>query len=104
MKIYALEPNSTKFCIHNQWAPKRLKIQKLTFQNRVGKKYENLCPLTKFNQICIHNQWAPKRLKIQKLTFQNGEGKNMKIYALEPNSTKFVYIISGSPKDQKCKN
>ena len=30
MKILALlVPNSTKFCIHNQWAPRSLKMQKL---------------------------------------------------------------------------
>ena len=36
MKIYALEPNSTKFCIHSQWATRRLKMQKLTAQNGGG--------------------------------------------------------------------
>ena len=38
MKIYALEPNSTKFCIHNQWAARRLKMQKLTAQKEGGQK------------------------------------------------------------------
>ena len=44
MKIEALEPNSTKFCIYNQWAPRSLKMQKL-------EKNENLVPCTKLNQI-----------------------------------------------------
>ena len=29
MKILALGPNSTKFCIHNLWATRRLEMQKL---------------------------------------------------------------------------
>ena len=33
MKIFALGPNSSKFYIHNQWATRRLKMQKLTTQN-----------------------------------------------------------------------
>ena len=50
MKISALEPNSTKFCIHNQWATKRLKMQKLTGQNgEGGEKNKNLGPCTKLN-------------------------------------------------------
>ena len=33
MKILALEPNSTKFCIHNLWAYRELEMQKLSTQN-----------------------------------------------------------------------
>ena len=45
MKIYALEPNSTKFCIHNQLAPRSLKMLKLTAQNGGGGvKNKNLSP------------------------------------------------------------
>ena len=33
MKILALEPNSTKFCIHNLGAYREREMQKLTTQN-----------------------------------------------------------------------
>ena len=36
IKIWPLEPNTTKFCIHNQWAPRTLKMQKQTVQNGRG--------------------------------------------------------------------
>ena len=38
--------------LHNQWAPRSLKVQKLPAQNEGGgAKNESLCPWTKFNQI-----------------------------------------------------
>ena len=36
MKILALGPNSTKFCIHNLLATRRLEMQKLTTKNGGG--------------------------------------------------------------------
>ena len=38
MKILALEPNRTKFCIHNLWAYRELEMQKITTQNGGGLK------------------------------------------------------------------
>ena len=50
MKILALDPNETKFCIHNLGAYREVEMQKLTTQNG-GSKNENSCPWTKLNQI-----------------------------------------------------
>ena len=36
MKALAFRLNSTKFCTHNQWAPRSIKMQKPTAQNGGG--------------------------------------------------------------------
>ena len=66
MKIYALEPNSNKFCIQNQWTTRRLKMHKLTAQNGGMEKNENLGPCTKLNQKCMVKStgWPPQNVSI----------------------------------------
>ena len=65
MKIKALEPNPTKFCIHNLWATRRLKMQKLTAKMGGGGN-KNLGPYTKLIQKSMENSsgWLHQNVSI----------------------------------------
>ena len=75
MKILAIGANSTKSCIYNLWATRRLEMQKLTLQNgRKGKKMKILSLGANSTKFFIHNLWASRELEMQKLTTQNWRG------------------------------
>ena len=64
MKILALGPNSTKFCIHNLWASRELEMQKITTQNGgEGQKMKILSLGPNSYKFYTHNLWATRRLR-----------------------------------------
>ena len=72
MKILALEPNWTKFCIHNLWAYRELEIQKLSTQNGGEFKKWKFLPLKQTEPNFVYIICGPIELEIKKLTTQNG--------------------------------
>ena len=67
MKILALGVNSTKFCIHNLRATRRLEMQKLTTQSVGGSKMKIIALGPNSTKFCIYNLRASRELEMQKL-------------------------------------
>ena len=68
MKILAIGPNSTKFCIHNLRASRELEMPKLTTQiEGASQKMKILAIGPNSTKFCIHYLWAFRRLEMHKL-------------------------------------